>query len=323
MARTWTSLPDDRRSLVLLCLLRVVLIIRICLWPHLPFASAWKSWAGCSPNAHTTLAGLLAIPRLIIYALTIPFRRTLGRDATQRVLAPSARTVRPYLRYFKEAIHGGNPRGVCWHVAVWTLQRRVFDDGPPLTACEVAAVHDDDLSASIPSGMSLLAIAAKRGHLNAVVQLVERGALLEHAINDPRRKRPSDADGVTAIVLARMAGHVAVVRYLEQAGARLRSPLLRRERRRGLQWELERVRRLSEMGRCSLIEAHGDVHRDVHRDAYGDSRGAVHIQPQCFGRRGAAIGNAADQRLLCSLRIVSGTFGHVPDGPFRLILSCL
>lgn len=346
MARVWRTLRMPRsllpHTIAYVCLLRVCMIVAIAL-------SGGQIRLGSEPVTLQELCTAVAtIPTLLLCTWRIAVRRTW-------LLAPGAPHL-TLLHFFGNVIRlirndrmlrngmmlGCNGQScrkqMFLHVCAWSLEIRAGDAKmpararamrevgmPPLTMCELRAVHDDDLAFFFPSShgvQNLLTLAAKCGEGATVRSLVALGAPLEaypqhgsralaarthgahaqdahaqetHETHDVTLEESesarADSDAETAVVVAREAGHEDVVRFLLGAGARPRSAELREDQRQRLKWELVRLRTLAAAQRAALTDATPSV-----RD---------------------------DARLLRSLRVVSGVHGHCPDGPFGIIMSHL
>mmetsp|Transcript_30056 Transcript_30056/g.102150 ORF Transcript_30056/g.102150 Transcript_30056/m.102150 type:complete len:290 (-) Transcript_30056:34-903(-) len=289
MARTYHALLEDGVSVVFHCLLRACIILRAILF------------AGPRLTLYDALAGLWAIPQLLLYALGMslgqPVRRFYNKAdpkllpwdlaaARRRRLRrrgidePDSR--REWMLRSLRSIWIEHARNIVWNSTLWVAQRRHDYGEPRLTMCELMAVHEDEVDSGYPGGHSLLTTAAKQGHVEIVTILIRRKVSLEFSYRQRNARAIGtdvDKDAPTAVVIALDAGHHEIVRLLLRAGARRRCPELRREYRKMLWWELVRARSLAEAG------------------------------------RGAPISD--------SLQIISGVHGYLPDGPFNAILMFL
>ena len=241
-------------------------------------------------DVRARLVGLIHVPYLILYALWVWRRPHM--------------LLRHY--WLNHELPGSR---ASWQCAVWTLERTHASRSgfPALTMCELMALDQKDLGAAYPGGHNLLTLAAKVGQLDVVHALVQRGCPLEHSTDldslthfsrrsllllEQSQQTVAEPlpDGSTAVVHAWEQGHVGIAHFLLAKGAQRRSTTLREESRRLLRWELVRSRALFGRGRCSIADG------------------------RCSSR---------EKRLRHALGVVSGKFGHCPDGPFHVILAHL
>lgn len=203
-------------------------------------------------------------------------------------------------------LYGGD---ITWWRACGQLSNR---NEPPPTHLELALIPAPEFDRTNLNGHTLLTLACELGSLQCVQSLLALGAtpgpvpmsgaaqqhlaqLCEtarkagYAHPASERNPSSDPCALGGATVALTAGHHALVRELIAQGAPFTRPPLRqfvrRVEQRAVQWELMRARALTSVRRCTLRDR-------VVRD-----------------------------RLHRALRIVTGALGHLPDGPFQLIVA--